>query len=64
VVVALQETLRVMGEVDGVISNKYAERLAFVPLKGRLGFSDVDLDAVRAAQRSSEARQRSLDGMM
>jgi hypothetical protein len=31
--------------------------MAFVPLMGWLGFFDVDLDAVRAAQRSSEAGQ-------
>jgi hypothetical protein len=38
--------------------------LAFVPLTGRLGFFDVDLDAVRAAQQPSETGQLSLDGMM
>jgi hypothetical protein len=31
--------------------------MAFVLLKGQLGFFDVDLDAVRVAPRSSDAGQ-------
>ena len=38
--------------------------MAFVPLEGRLGFFDVDLAAVRAAQQSSDAAQLSLEGLL